>query len=145
MLKPLSSLAWDDSRGGSSPLALSGSLVKPWLPKPTCRVMLVCGPPAAGKTTYVKEHAKPEDIVIDYDLIGISLGFGRNRPDNSIVQILRARNERLAALSQVSSSATAWVIVGAPSSKLRKWWQDALDVKPEDVVLLMPGRREADP
>ena len=30
-------------------------------------VTLVCGPPAAGKTTYVPEHAKPGDVIIELD------------------------------------------------------------------------------
>lgn len=30
-------------------------------------IRTVCGPPAAGKTTYVAEHAAPEDLVIDLD------------------------------------------------------------------------------
>lgn len=30
-------------------------------------IRTVCGPPAAGKTTYVAEHAAPEDLVVDLD------------------------------------------------------------------------------
>lgn len=32
-------------------------------------IRLVCGPPAAGKTTYVKEHAKQGDLIIDLDAL----------------------------------------------------------------------------
>lgn len=32
-------------------------------------IRLVCGPPAAGKTTYVKEKAGPDDLVIDLDAL----------------------------------------------------------------------------
>lgn len=118
------------------------SLARPELPKPACRVILVCGPPAAGKSTYVREHASPEDIVIDYDLTARELGFGRDRPDSATVDILRARNRSLEALSRVSPTQTAWVIVGAPSPSGRKWWQNALGVKPKDVIFLLPERRE---
>ena len=31
--------------------------------------VLVCGPPGSGKTTYVKERAKPGDLIVDFDAI----------------------------------------------------------------------------
>ncbi|WP_405149456.1 AAA family ATPase [Sphaerisporangium sp. NBC_01403] len=34
---------------------------------------VVTGPPAAGKSTWVREHAKPGDVVVDYDLIAGAL------------------------------------------------------------------------
>jgi HK97 family phage prohead protease len=34
----------------------------------------VTGPPAAGKTTYVAEHRKDGDIVVDYDALAVALG-----------------------------------------------------------------------
>lgn len=124
---------WDDEMA---------SLARPELPFPKCRVILVCGPPAAGKSTYVREHRGAEDIVIDYDLIAQEFGLGRQRPDYTAAKLLRARNERLAALSQEPPDRVAWVIAGAPSPAGRRWWQLALGVKPEDVVLLKPDRRE---
>jgi predicted kinase len=36
-------------------------------------VFVVTGPPAAGKTTWVREHAKPGDITIDYDTLAQAL------------------------------------------------------------------------
>ena len=36
-------------------------------------VTVVTGPPAAGKTTHVREHAQNGDINIDYDLIANTL------------------------------------------------------------------------
>lgn len=30
---------------------------------------VITGPPAAGKSTWVREHAQPGDVVIDYDLL----------------------------------------------------------------------------
>src|SRR5262245_53579479 len=62
----------------------SGSLSQPCLPKPRCRVRLICGPPAAGKSTYVKDNAKADDIVIDLEAIAQEHGFvSRNRPENA--------------------------------------------------------------
>ena len=33
------------------------------------KTIVVCGPPASGKTTYVKQHMIPGDIVVDLDAI----------------------------------------------------------------------------
>ena len=34
----------------------------------------VIGPPYSGKSTFVQEHRKPGDVVIDFDLIAQALG-----------------------------------------------------------------------
>lgn len=36
-------------------------------------LFVVTGPPAAGKTTWVREHAKPGDITIDYDTLAAAV------------------------------------------------------------------------
>jgi hypothetical protein len=42
-------------------------------------VYVVTGPPASGKTTWVREHAKPGDITIDYDDLVSALAPGVER------------------------------------------------------------------
>lgn len=37
-------------------------------------LIVVIGPPAAGKSTWVREHAEPSDIVIDFDALAVALG-----------------------------------------------------------------------
>ena len=39
-------------------------------------VYVVTGPPAAGKSTWIREHAKPGDITIDYDTLAQALSPG---------------------------------------------------------------------
>jgi hypothetical protein len=117
-----------------------GDLARPDLPRPTCRVRLVCGPPAAGKSTYVRAHAQPTDILIDIDAIARELGFDRDRPDSEVSEFLRIRNARLANLAKMPATRTAWVIIGAPSISLRQWWCNILNVKPNDLILLLPSR-----
>jgi hypothetical protein len=119
-----------------------GNIARPDLPRPTCRVMLVCGPPAAGKSTYVRKHAGRHDIQIDLDMIAREHGFGRDRPPSETGTLLLERNERLAALAKEPSWRIAWVILGAPSKSLREWWSEALGVKPTDLILLVPKREE---
>lgn len=36
-------------------------------------LIVVTGPPASGKSTWVRAHAKPGDVVVDYDLIAGAL------------------------------------------------------------------------
>jgi hypothetical protein len=99
---------------------------------------IVCGPPASGKTTYVKQHADPADLVIDLDEIGVRLsgGNGHDWSRNYLGTALSERNRYLHAISKPCSWPAAWFIVGAPRQKERQWWQDKL--QPKDIVLLLP-------
>jgi 5-methylcytosine-specific restriction protein A len=121
---------------------LLGDVARPDIPKPGCRVILICGPPAAGKTTYVEIHAGPVDIVIDLDRIAREHGLGRVRLGGEVGALLQERNARLAALAEEPPERIAWVIIGAPSPSLRRWWCEILDVRPTDLVLLLPTREE---
>ena len=116
--------------------------IRPDLPRPTCRVKMVCGPPAAGKTTYVRKHAAPGDIVIDLDLIAREYGYGLDRPSWVIGDMLEDRNARLANLAHEPPERVAWFVISAPSASLRRWWREALNVQRDDLVLLVPPWQE---
>jgi 5-methylcytosine-specific restriction protein A len=105
-------------------------------------VRLVCGAPASGKSTYVKNHAEAGDLVIDLDLIARERGFGRARPPSAIATLLAERNRRLAALACEPPERLAWVILSAPSQSLRGWWCAALGVAADDLIVLTPSREE---
>jgi hypothetical protein len=118
--------------------SMGGDIARPQLPQPRCRVRLICGPPAAGKSTYVAHHAKPDDIVIDLDAIAKEWGYGRYRPSQVVGELLQERNRRLERLAKEPSKRVAWVILTAPSHSLRDWWCVALNVQPGDMTLLVP-------
>jgi 5-methylcytosine-specific restriction protein A len=67
----------------------------------TRRVILVCGAPCSGKTTYVRDHAQPADIVLDQDDIGAT-----------------AMNRGLERITAMHTG-TAWVIRCAPGQRDR--------------------------
>lgn len=50
---------------------------------PQIDLHVVTGPPAAGKTTYVEQHAQPGDLRVDFDLLAQALGspHSHNHPD----------------------------------------------------------------
>lgn len=109
-----------------------------WLPKPACRVVLVTGPPGAGKSWYCQQHAKPGDTVIDLDecfkaVCGV---HGHEADRQHLGAALRLRNKQIANLAS-KRDGTAYVIVGAPSAQEVEWWCDKLKA---EHVLVDPGR-----
>lgn len=107
------------------------------LPRPACKVVVVAGPPGAGKTTYAKKHMQPGDLLIDFEVIGEELGFDRLQSRDHVGDILAERNRRLRALATAQPDLTAYVCLLAPSPTLRHWWREILGA--EKVVVLDPG------
>lgn len=85
------------------------------------RVVLVCGPPCAGKTTYVRARAQPNDLVLDQDVIGA-----------------KAMTAALARLPARRGDGTAWVIRCSPGKARRTALAERLGA---EVVLLVPDQR----
>ncbi len=114
-----------------------------WLGLSAIPLTIVSGPPASGKTTYVRERAKPDDVVIDLDsiLLGISLSYQcwSGGLDRSLLnQAIRQRNTMLGKLKR-KRGCEAWFIVSAPTMREREWWANKLGGK---TVLLHPGVEE---
>lgn len=83
----------------------------------TRRVTLVAGPPCAGKSTHVREHASPGALVLDQDVIG--------------------RKAMLRHLARIhSTTGEVWVIRCAPGPEARARF--ARSIGADDVVLLCP-------
>lgn len=119
-------------------LGKRGSARPDWLRPASIPVVLVCGPPASGKSTYVAEHASQRDLVVDLDEIAAQLS-GEQKHSWSrrkwLHPALRARNALLGRLSEPRPPwPRAWVIVSEPRSDNRQWWVDEL--RPERIVVL---------
>ena len=85
-------------------------------------VRIVTGPPAAGKSTFVRERRRPGDVVIDFDTLANALAAVD--PDNHehaqhIKQVTKAARQAAIdkALSQEGDH-TVWIIHSTPSEKL---------------------------
>ena len=91
------------------------------LPGHGLNVVVVVGPPAAGKTTYVAEHAEPGDIVIDQDALARALTLGDPEPYSyaSHIGITAAAARRAAAAraTRLLAPATVWIIHALPTAE----------------------------
>lgn len=85
-------------------------------------VTLVCGPPCAGKSTYVSDRAQPGDLVLDQDVIG--------------AKAMRAGLAHIA----VMTDGTAWIIRCSPGRQQRAAL--AQQIRADHVVLLLPPEAE---
>jgi 5-methylcytosine-specific restriction protein A len=114
-----------------------GAVLKPeWLKPPGGTVVLVCGPPASGKSTYVRERANRQDAIIDLDeivaeLSGVAAGAVAARV--WWTRAIRERNRRLANLYGRPAGVSAWIVITGTAID-RKWWVEKL--KPTEVVIL---------
>lgn len=109
-----------------------------WMPKPNCRLVVVWGPPAAGKSTYCRERMQDGDILIDWDEIVREIaGHGRHAwTQREADMTTRERNRRIAELHEAPSQITAWIPTGAPKASNRQWWESL----GAEMVALTPSR-----
>lgn len=102
-------------------------------------VVLVCGPPASGKTTYIANHAQPGDMVIDFDAYLHRIGGQSWDTDKAKVKLAFAlRNADIRSL-EYRTSGTAWIIKGAPTAQEHEAWRQALGPKLTVVMLDVPA------
>jgi 5-methylcytosine-specific restriction protein A len=101
-------------------------------------VVLVCGPPAAGKSTYVQAHARKDDTVIDFDAIRRIVGGVKWDQDEGVNKRTFAYRRKMLKGLASKRWGTAWLIVMAPTKAERKAWDKALGGVRE--VIINPGK-----
>jgi len=112
-------------------------------------VVLVSGPPASGKTTWVEAQVRPGDTIIDLDTFKELAGGTKWDEDRHVFnRAFGLRNTAIRSLHGLSSG-TCYLIVTSPTDKERSTWAKALGnttIKvmdtPESVCI---ARIKADP
>lgn len=108
------------------------------------RLLVVTGPPCAGKSSHVDEHRAPGDLVVDLDRIAGALGHEGDHldwADPSGVHQLVARIARAAVVKALLTGAlhvpaAAWVIETSP----QRWQLAAYRRRGAEFIHLDPGR-----
>lgn len=101
---------------------------------------VVVGPPAAGKSTWVLERAKPGDVVIDFDRLAVALtGLGGDPHDHSapVAAVTRAaRTAAIAAAIKQADRANVYVIHSSPGQQRMAEYREL----GAQIVTIDPGR-----
>ncbi|NQD40562.1 HNH endonuclease [Glutamicibacter halophytocola] len=107
------------------------------------QVRIITGPPAAGKSTYIKEHAYPNDVVVDLDRIAKALmpdpedAKLQTYPDHIRHVAIGARQAAISRATRLRENVGIWIIHSVPSpDQLEEYKRMGWQIIPID-----PGER----
>lgn len=110
-------------------------------PTHTGKLIVVTGPPASGKSTWVKRHAKPGDITIDYDAIANVLTPPDGKPHKHAAHIRAiTKAARQAAIDKAlvtSGDHAVYIIHSLPAQSTLSRYRSL----GAQVVTIDPGRK----
>lgn len=95
------------------------------------RIVMLCGPPGAGKSTYVSLHRSPGDCQVDMDLIPTSYP----QPER-----LAIRKALLLRASLSPSKGVCWFQTAAPRSSQRQYWRGFVPIS--RTMIFVPPQHE---
>lgn len=107
-------------------------------------VHLICGPVGAGKTTYVKNHLRPGDIVIDTDAIGRAVtgmtlfDYVFTLPRSILDIILPVRNglvDLAVSYCLDGHNADVWITIGGANPVERQMIENKIRQLPYEIVI----------
>lgn len=86
---------------------------------------IITGPPCAGKSTYVREHAAPNDVRVDFDAIAQCLGAATPHASEGMPRecAFKARTAVINHLLDHADECDAWIIHTDPA----EWQRDAYE------------------
>ncbi|KZF03267.1 hypothetical protein A2J03_08130 [Rhodococcus sp. EPR-157] len=99
-------------------------------------IRVLVGPPCAGKSTYIAEHAEPGDTIVDFD--ALAKAFGSTAHHDTPLSMRRVVHAaRHAAITQILMGRVenAWIIDTDPTRMMKAQYRRA----GAEIVLLDPG------
>lgn len=112
--------ALEDGRWGyaSKPATMGKSLVP---------LLVVAGPPGAGKSLLVSRYLEPGDLLVDLDVIKSELsGLPLYHAEHAdwMKPAMQERNRRLLSLCDAPACKRAWLVTTAPTAADRRFWRE---------------------
>lgn len=90
-------------------------------------IRVVTGPPASGKSTFVRTHRKPGDVTIDFDTLANELAgaepANHEHPQHIKLITKKARQAAIDEAVKQAGDHTVWIIHSSPSEKLLDHYQ----------------------
>ena len=93
-------------------------------------IRVITGPPCSGKSTYIREHAAPGDLIVDYDDIVEALGGKRYEADG-LIRDAAVAARKSAIMSAMGGETDAWIVDTVHKEKFSE---------DEEVIELDPGQ-----
>jgi predicted kinase len=79
-------------------------------------ITIITGPPLSGKSTYVRDHAKPRDVVIDFDVLAQALGSDAHHDHHLwIAQVTAAAWGAAVRRALAARGHDTWIIDTSPT------------------------------
>ncbi|MCJ7859259.1 ATP-binding protein [Corynebacterium kalidii] len=98
------------------------------------------GPPAAGKSTYIREHMTDGDIVIDYDILANALSgrdLANHQHTRAVKQVTKAaRDAAITTARTHADTIDVWIIHSTPAQSTIDQYQD----DGAEVIVIDPGK-----
>lgn len=104
----------------------------------TRSVVLLAGPPCAGKTTKAKQMATPDMQIVDFDAIARELGSPSRYDHGAWIAPTDAEVKRLIVAISTDDEAQAIVIRAVPNPADRA--ELAAQLRATQVIVINPGR-----
>ncbi len=94
-------------------------------------VTVVTGPPCSGKSTYVRTHARPGDIRIDFDTLAQALGSPNAHDHNAAVRNVTIRMRRTAIEAALAQrDVDVWIVdCNIPPDRMRAYQRAGADIR----------------
>lgn|GEM_PF-365114 len=95
---------------------------------------VITGPPCAGKSTYVREHAQDGDVRVDFDVLAQALGSVVAHGSEGHVReaAFKARNAAVNYLLDNADDAEGWIIHSSPA----EWQLEAYEKVGAELIAL---------